>query len=443
MNLKYLILILTSLSWLPLGWSQTTELTAGEIIFEQDTANPQAYTIIASKYLRTGLADDSIVIWTGGSRDFDAELFSVDDLCGPIDRYNYKIDHVFTANLSYSLLFFDKPRQQIKNFADSDNQPVRVQSWLNLASTERGNSITYNTPPPFFAQAGALLTHHTSIKNENGDSLSFTLLGTEPEESYFVPDNVVFHPRTGEFQWDSPSVLGKYQFGVLINQFEAGGVLKGTFIRNFALEVRDDIILPQFTGTESWPKESGHFYRFFKTPGESVNLSFEMAGDASQLQVEAFSDAFDSANPPFFTSSQVGNKVECNLSWVLSNTDLRERPYVFTFAGSSPSDSLCARNDLVVEVHVVNDVSVGDLPGSELETLTFYPNPAKDYVQIEAESISNMDVLIISLDGRKVMEKHLGPDENRIDLQDVHPGFYLIKLTNGTGCSTHRLVVER
>jgi len=436
-------IILISLAGSQWVWSQSTELTAGEITFEQDTANPQAYTIIASKYLRTEPLVDSIVIWADGSRDLDAKLISVDDLCGPFSRYNYKVDHVFTSNLNHSLLFLDKPRQQIKNLAASEQHQVRVQSWLNLGSAERGNSITYNTPPPFFAQPGELFTHHTSINNESGDSLSYTLPGTEPAEGYFVPDNMVFHSRTGEIQWNSPTVVGKYQFLVLVNQFENGGVLKGSFVRNFVIEVRDDIILPQFKGTEDWPIEAGHFYRFFKTPGESINLSFEMEGDASQLQVEAFGDAFDNANPPIFTSSQVGNKVDCNLSWVLSNADLRERPYVFTFAGSSPSDSLCARNDLVVEIHVVNDVSVGNLPGSNTEHLTIFPNPFQGETTVEVKGIQNGELIVFDITGKPVMQLPVTTGQSTIKISgtELLPGIYFCTLSsNSQLISTKKMI---
>ena len=74
---------------------------------------------------------------------------------------------------------------------------------------------------------------------------------------------------------------------------------------------------------------------------------------------------------------------------------------------------------------------------------TFGPNPAQDFVRVQA-NLDNALVRVLALDGKVVLEERrndlVGGAQLNLDLDN---GIYLLELTNGSQRMTQRLVIQR
>ena len=74
---------------------------------------------------------------------------------------------------------------------------------------------------------------------------------------------------------------------------------------------------------------------------------------------------------------------------------------------------------------------------------TFGPNPAQDFVRVQA-NLDNALVRVLALDGKVVLEERrndlVGGAQLNLDLDN---GIYLLELTNGSQRMTQRLVVQK
>ncbi len=89
-------------------------------------------------------------------------------------------------------------------------------------------------------------------------------------------------------------------------------------------------------------------------------------------------------------------------------------------------DTLFLEIDTTVTVSLTEASSV--FSGSS-GLIQFYPNPATEmiYVKVAQES----QVSLIDLHGRMVLERLLFPDEGRLDLHEIKPGLYLLRIRTG------------
>ena len=74
---------------------------------------------------------------------------------------------------------------------------------------------------------------------------------------------------------------------------------------------------------------------------------------------------------------------------------------------------------------------------------TFGPNPAQDFVRVQA-NLDNALVRVLALDGKVVLEERrndlVGGAQLNLDLDN---GIYLLELTNGSQRMTQRLVIQK
>ncbi|WP_299122763.1 T9SS type A sorting domain-containing protein [uncultured Winogradskyella sp.] len=75
----------------------------------------------------------------------------------------------------------------------------------------------------------------------------------------------------------------------------------------------------------------------------------------------------------------------------------------------------------------INLLSVNDF---ESNTISIYPNPAKDVLNISGYSDTSIEISIVDLLGKKVLEKTLYTNE-ALDVSQLSNGIYTIKINNG------------
>jgi PKD repeat protein len=74
--------------------------------------------------------------------------------------------------------------------------------------------------------------------------------------------------------------------------------------------------------------------------------------------------------------------------------------------------------------------------------ISIYPNPARDILNIHLEE-NNVDALIVIYDaqGKKIVSKRIHRENTAIDLEDLDPGIYIIRLEYDQKLLTRKLVV--
>ncbi|MFO7657587.1 MAG: T9SS type A sorting domain-containing protein [Bacteroidales bacterium] len=70
-------------------------------------------------------------------------------------------------------------------------------------------------------------------------------------------------------------------------------------------------------------------------------------------------------------------------------------------------------------------INVGVVSYDNRERIDFYPNPVKSVLEIKSEDLKITEVKVISLSGKKLMEKS-GYDIKTIDMTGIHSGMYLV-----------------
>jgi hypothetical protein len=60
-----------------------------------------------------------------------------------------------------------------------------------------------------------------------------------------------------------------------------------------------------------------------------------------------------------------------------------------------------------------------------------YPNPAKDFVVINTDDHSGLTYFLYSLDGRAIKTDRIVSHETTLDFQDLSPGVYIIRISQG------------
>jgi spore coat protein H len=91
------------------------------------------------------------------------------------------------------------------------------------------------------------------------------------------------------------------------------------------------------------------------------------------------------------------------------------------------------------------DGAFGELPGTasakQLPTVQFYPNPANDYLVIEAQAPS-YEIYIQNLSGRMVMQTTARAKATRLDISQLPKGLYLVLVKGEHFVATEKLVLN-
>jgi hypothetical protein len=88
---------------------------------------------------------------------------------------------------------------------------------------------------------------------------------------------------------------------------------------------------------------------------------------------------------------------------------------------------------------VAKSVTVFDKVNSN-ERITFYPNPAKDYIKITTNE--NATVEILTIQGLLLKKKQVSPTDNIITINELTSGSYVVRIVSGTNVFSEILIIE-
>lgn len=96
------------------------------------------------------------------------------------------------------------------------------------------------------------------------------------------------------------------------------------------------------------------------------------------------------------------------------------------------------QNGCTLEVTVLVELDVAVNPGPEFKPLKVYPVPTDDVLHIDSE-LQMTEVKIIGVDGR-LIKQFRNPASNNLQVADVAPGWYVIRMTDGISWYISRMV---
>jgi hypothetical protein len=96
---------------------------------------------------------------------------------------------------------------------------------------------------------------------------------------------------------------------------------------------------------------------------------------------------------------------------------------------------------MVCLVKAVDDTTLTGIPKRTTASLTLYPNPAKDFINILLpEGISSADLTVSTMQGKSVLQKRIGSGESRVDLEGFVSGMYFIVIREGDLIYRNRII---
>lgn len=130
------------------------------------------------------------------------------------------------------------------------------------------------------------------------------------------------------------------------------------------------------------------------------------------------------------------------LTWVLTSFQGTKKTSVASSASSSSSRCKASNSIEVTPCHesgLISSASANSLDGSLQQEgeIAVYPNPVGDKLTVNLEKLGDTEVAVTLYDilGRTCLEKvklRKKGSENELDIADLKPGLYLLKLEYGT-----------
>ncbi len=93
---------------------------------------------------------------------------------------------------------------------------------------------------------------------------------------------------------------------------------------------------------------------------------------------------------------------------------------------------------------IMKTLSATDTPLKNSK-LSLYPNPASDFLYIDAGNMKNSDLQIIDFSGREILSKNLGniTTQIQIPITNIPEGIYFVILKGDAEVKTAKLVVKK
>ncbi len=149
-------------------------------------------------------------------------------------------------------------------------------------------------------------------------------------------------------------------------------------------------------------------------------MDYDGSGDPSDYTWMDFTDLFDysSGNYEWVESGQM----------VIGQSMLIPGRYYFAFVYTSTDEAAASWEIDYVKVTGKQFVSVNE---NAAETVSLYPNPAKEMVQFTLES--DAQVSIFDMTGRKVNEMSMAAGQAQINVSELENGVYFVNFRYANG----------
>jgi len=188
------------------------------------------------------------------------------------------------------------------------------------------------------------------------------------------------------------------------------------------------------------------------TPG-MVNLYNEYVSQSKSITIFGISDRDNNARLLIFEDDYKVTYSSCGIEGGGDTiTDLYKGLFNFqgwpTYAVICPNREVywnLERDSSFVKVRAAID-SCAQRVGIDLNRedvgCKIYPNPAQDFISVDAPNLVNFGVKVFSLEGRELMYKEGQTSESKIDIAALEPGIYIVQVKGENKIFNSKIIIK-
>ncbi len=383
---------------------------------------------------------------TGGHVYYDDFSFVVDTTVYP-EPTNYPTDFTATVSgINITLTWVDATGEQLPTgylikgemtVARDCNPPVDgtpVADNLDWTNGVAAVNVGYGTQTYTFENLEANQGYHFCIYpyTNSGENINYKTDGTAPDATATTANITVINSEgfdNGLGTWTPYNVLGDQEW----QQSEYSGK---TFAKMTGYASSSH-------ANEDWLYSPKMDLASFQSVTFSFTSATKYTGNALQL---FYSTDYDGVgNPNDFTWTEITNQAswsDGNWNWVASGnvslTSYAANGFYLAFKYTSTDEASATWEIDDILVSGINGVGIKE---NKISKLDIYPNPTTSIIYINAKNSGNVE--IYSLTGQLQKKVSVVQGKNKISLQNIAKGLYILKSTDKQGnISTGKLLLK-
>lgn len=223
---------------------------------------------------------------------------------------------------------------------------------------------------------------------------------------------------------------GSFPYGVVQNATytSSNGSKKGN---NFNSGYSSGFSGTVFEPIDEFKGDVARAYFYFITCYEDQLSTFHSNFSSSDV-----SAMFDGSTHPALSSTFLNILLTWNALDPVSIYEQNKNNDIYFFQGNR--NPFIDNNDYVTEIWG-NPLTNESL--SKLEATTIYPNPLKEnFLNIETKEILNVEIFNVL--GKSIFKRNVSPQNNKINVESLSKGVYLVRLSNEFGAITKKLIKQ-
>lgn len=129
------------------------------------------------------------------------------------------------------------------------------------------------------------------------------------------------------------------------------------------------------------------------------------------------------------------------LSWDFTGQPADFNSLVFMFDFGAVGDSSTTSTFLFDDVEQINEITNTD-PELEITGISYFPNPAKEFLTINSETYNMITVQLFDLMGNEIFVQDFNSREVKIDIDEFPSGIYIARIRTVAGQKTFKVQIE-
>jgi len=276
------------------------------------------------------------------------------------------------------------------------NVPVQLEynTWYNYTGTFNGTKLKFYLDGELLDTANVVLPNGLHINTYNTFIGKYRASGGTCNCQFFKGelDNVGMWNR--ELTIEEINLLMELQY----NSIQDLNLSNDTIYENLPIGTEVGIL-----STSDLDKENTYTYSLISGIGDSDNGSFSISGDT------------------LFTNEEFDFETKSSYSVRIQTKDSGGEVFSKQFI-----------------INVSNEIEVGIESLNKIDVI-LYPNPAKDFVNIKSPNLEQVVCSFYTIGGCLIKEILISPQQ-KINVEDLNPGVYLVKI-NSNQCSQQSKII--
>lgn len=319
-----------------------THNRAGEITYEHISGYKYKITIYTYTYTLSDADRDSLEVSWG---DKTTSYIQRDNWTNLPDYYKKNVYvgyHTYPGPGTFEIVMEDPNRNEgVLNIPYSVNVKFALKTVLQINPVIGPNStpILLNMPIDR-AAVNNIFVHNPAAYDPDGDSLSYKMAvclyqGGEPIPEYTLPEASTYikvDPVTGDLIWDSPTIIGKFNVAMEIEEWR-NGIKISSIIRDIQIDVLD---------SDNHPPNISPLPNICVIADSLIEFNvFAEDIDNEKVTLSAVGGVFELDNSPAVFKTLSGRpSIESMFTWQTNCEHIRLQPYTVIFRAEDDNPEL-------------------------------------------------------------------------------------------------------